>query len=96
MSRRAAIGVINWNWRRAMRDETNEIIQASLERIKEANKDKFRVSLLELKDADPNWESWYDKDENVPCFIRWPDIEMVDGIIARMMARVKEIKDNQQ
>ena len=93
---RRTVGVLNGNWKAGMREEANDIIQASLECIKEANKDKFRVTLLELKNADPNWEAWYDNDENVPSFIRWFDTEMVDGIVARMIARIKEIWESQQ
>jgi hypothetical protein len=85
MSRRAAVGVYNGNWRRAMRDETNEIIEASIERVREDNKDRFRFALSKLKSSDPaGWEVWYDNDDHVPNFILWTNTKMVNEIIARM------------
>lgn len=51
----------------------------------------FADALTELKQADPEWESWYDDNENIPEEICWESRSQVDDIIRRIRDRIVQV-----
>lgn len=51
----------------------------------------FGSALDTLKGVDPNWEAWYDDDDNIPPVIVWGLRSQVDSIIAKISARVQAL-----
>ena len=48
-------------------------------------------ALTELKQEDPEWESWYDDNENIPEEICWESRSQVDDIIRRIRDRIVQV-----
>lgn len=84
--KRSAIGVFNGNWKNKWKREL-EGITARNTQIIENNKLDFGDALIALKQADPDWESWYDQDENIPPFIHWINTEEIKTLCKRMIER---------
>lgn len=78
---------------RAARRELIEQIEAAIEerreRIRKARAE-FEAALDELKAADPDWEAWYDDNDNVPVVLRWAEPEIWD-VIERIRRRAREL-----
>jgi len=53
----------------------------------------FGDALTELKREDPEWESWYDDNENIPDVIHWVDRSQVDDIIRRIRDRIEQVTE---
>ena len=51
----------------------------------------FADALTELKQEDPEWESWYDDNENIPEEICWESRSQVDDIIRRIRDRIEQV-----
>ncbi len=51
----------------------------------------FGDALTELKQEDPEWESWYDDNENIPEEICWESRSQVDDIIRRIRDRIVQV-----
>ena len=51
----------------------------------------FADALTELKREDPEWESWYDDNENIPEEICWESRSQVDDIIRRIRDRIEQV-----
>jgi len=51
----------------------------------------FGDALTELKQEDPEWESWYDSNENIPEEICWESRSQVDDIIRRIRDRIVQV-----
>lgn len=73
-----------------LRDMRERIAEARLRRIEEA-KEGFFSALDELKDIDPNWETWFDDNGNIPPVVHWEDRDEVDGIISRIRRRIEDV-----
>jgi hypothetical protein len=89
--KRSAIGVLNGNWKNKWR---RELIDAETDRrefIKQENQLNFGDALGELKRVDPNWEAWFDDDENIPPFITWLDSALIEQLCERMNQRAIKV-----
>lgn len=51
----------------------------------------FGDALRDLQAADPDWETWYDNNDNIPLILRWHDRKQIDDVIARMNARAAHV-----
>ena len=51
----------------------------------------FGDALTDLKQEDPEWESWYDDNENIPEEICWESRSQVDDIIRRIRDRIEQV-----
>jgi len=51
----------------------------------------FGDALTELKQEDPEWESWYDSNCHIPDVIHWADRSQVDDIIRRIRDRIEQV-----
>ena len=51
----------------------------------------FADALTELKQEDPEWESWYDSNCHIPDVIHWVDRSQVDDIIRRIRDRIVQV-----
>lgn len=60
------------------------------------NRFDFGDALDTLKAADPQWESWYDDDNNIPEQIKWSDRPLIDAIITRIHQRVAYLQSTPQ
>lgn len=89
--RRQAVGVLNGNWRTRWKDELEEPTDRRVF-IKEQNQLEFGDALQELKAADPDWERWFDDDDNIPAIIYWLDTEAVQKMCQRMKMRAAAIQ----
>lgn len=57
----------------------------------EKAKEDFNAALANLAEVDPNWEEWYDDDENIPPIITWSNRAQIDELIRKMNERAMNI-----
>lgn len=60
------------------------------------NKLDFGDALHALKTVDPNWETWYDREDAIPDLIQWTDTTQVRIAIDAIQARAQEKSREQQ
>jgi hypothetical protein len=85
--KKPAIGVINGNWKNRWRRELEDATSDRREFIKQENQLNFGDALNELKRVDPNWESWFDNDANIPPVIYWLETAQIEQLCKRMNQR---------
>jgi hypothetical protein len=66
------------------------IAEAQIKKIR--NRDAFDDVFDQLKAVDPDWEAFYDDDDNVPVEIYWDDRAL--PVIERMKKRLEDVKGN--
>lgn len=93
--KRSAIGVFNGNWKNKWRRELEDIQTDRREFIKQENQLNFGDALDELKRVDPNWEAWFDNDENIPQYIFWLDTPLIEQLCERMNQRAIRVAQEQ-
>lgn len=77
------IGIAAMDERQMAQFERTEAIQLAML--------DFADALTELKQEDPEWESWYDDNENIPEEICWESRSQVDDIIRRIRDRIVQV-----
>jgi hypothetical protein len=93
--RRSAIGVFNGNWKHAWKRDA-ELTSDRRRFIIEQNQLNFGDALDELKAVDPQWEAWFDDDENIPPYIHWLDTHAINVLCQRMRAREEKVIDEKE
>jgi hypothetical protein len=90
--KRPAIGVFNGNWKNKWKRDLDDISVRGMFVVEE-NKLSFGDALAELKAVDPNWEEWFDNDENIPPEIYWKYSDEIEKLCKRMLERAKAVND---
>ncbi len=68
--------------------------QALREQIIKYTKARYYEALDELKRIDPEWEAWFDDDNNIPDALYFDDWSYMKPVIARIWNRVWSIQHN--
>jgi len=95
MAKRYAIGVFNGNWKNKWKRELEDT-SSRRAYIIENNKETFGDALQDLKAVDPDWEAWFDNDDNIPPFILWTDTEEINELCKRMTERAIQCQSETQ
>lgn len=66
-------------------------MRRDLERqIAQSFKRKFDLAIERLARIDPDWETWYDDDRNIPAVIDWCDHAQMTEVLNRIEERIKQ------
>ena len=69
-----------------LRERIREDQEAHRQRVQD-NRDHFAAAMSQLKQVDPNWETWYDNESCIPDEWKWVDAEpLIAEICARLLA----------